>query len=291
MSVGGINLKGNLQNLVPGLVEKLGDNKIVIRQTALHAFRSLLVSIRQRTVVQILIPYLQNKNWHIREQILNVIILLFIDHHHTIECDYTVLMNAIAQLFDDPKPKVIQIVYETITTIAMLGDRSRVLEILYELMQKDVYDKLCDRIEAGNIPFVNSEGNLEYPYIHSGINANTNNNMNNNMNNMNAQAPFTTYQRNAPNASHSMIYDMQSPAYIPSFMEDDKGPGTTNKRFTSAGASKPLPKRKLEYLQTTDLEGRPQTENIRVYIIYIYIYSIYIYIYRMREISYHQHLG
>jgi len=101
-----INLKANVHNLIPGLVEKLGDNKIVIRQSAFKAFRGILLSIRHRTLISMLLNYLSNKNWHIREEILNVFILLFLTNQHQIDFDYPLLLNSIAKLLDDPKPKV-----------------------------------------------------------------------------------------------------------------------------------------------------------------------------------------
>ena len=38
-------------------------------------------------------------------------------------------------------------------------------ELLLELVDQDIYRKLCDRIEAGALPILKPEGGLDFPYI------------------------------------------------------------------------------------------------------------------------------
>ncbi len=106
LKMGGTNLKANVHHLIPGLVEKLGDNKIVIRQSAQLAFRGIMENMRVGTLVTILLPYLKNKNWHIREEILNLLSTLVIGYHHTLQVDYPLFLNELAQRLDDTKPRV-----------------------------------------------------------------------------------------------------------------------------------------------------------------------------------------
>lgn len=187
-----LSSKTNLHILIPGLVDKLGDNKIMIRQLAQEALKSLSLSIKQSIILGTLIPFLSNPNWHTREEILLFIIWLFLQYGKPVkdatapqekdseekkgeedfleDVDYAPLVNAIAKLLDDEKPKVVQIVYETIATIAHLGDRTRVLELLLEVVEPEVYRKLCDRIEASALPVYRAEGGLDFPYLTSGLN-------------------------------------------------------------------------------------------------------------------------
>lgn len=62
---------------------------------------------------------------------------------------------------------------EALTTLAHLGDKIRVIEILYELVDSNIYSGICDRyiasvihrIEQGLVPVIGKEGLLEFPYI------------------------------------------------------------------------------------------------------------------------------
>ena len=187
-----ISAKTNLHVLIPGLAEKLGDNKIAIRQLAQDSLRALAGYLRLGVLLATLVPYLSSPNWHTREEILLAIIGLFVraaarraapesnvnvnvkatgdgDGDGTLEdVDYAPLVNGIARLLDDEKPKVVQYVYEAVATVAHLGDRIRVQELLLELVDQEVYRKLCDRIEAGAIPVLGQDG-LEFPYLTSGL--------------------------------------------------------------------------------------------------------------------------
>jgi len=171
-----LNSKTNLYMLIPGLIEKFGDSKIAIRQLAQETFNALSNCIKPETLIIELLPYLESSNWHIREEILLFIIrsLLFYDkkkeeYEALQDINYPKLVNAVAKLLDDDKPKVIQIVYETIATIAHLGNCTKVLEILLEAVDQEVYKKLCDRVEAGALPVLRTEGGLEFPYLAFGL--------------------------------------------------------------------------------------------------------------------------
>ena len=83
--------------------------------------------------------------------------------------NYPKLVNAIAKLLDDEKPKVVQIVYEALATIDHLGNCTKVLELLQESVEQEIYRKLCDRIEAGSLPILRPEGGLEFPYLTFGL--------------------------------------------------------------------------------------------------------------------------
>lgn len=182
-----LSSKTNLRVLIPGLVEKLGDTKIVIRQLAQEALRALSDTIKHGSLLALMTPFLESPNWHTREEILIFIITLFLRHgqnkdkenpaENTIkenedtleEIDYANLVNSVAKLLDDDKPKVVQIVYETLATIAHLGERTKTLELLLEVVDQEIYRKLCDRIEANKLPILKPDGSLEFPYLTTGL--------------------------------------------------------------------------------------------------------------------------
>ncbi len=180
-----------------------------------------------------LVPFLTNPNWHTREEILLFIISLFLQCGRGTEgasledVDYAQLINAVAKLLDDDKPKVVQIVYETIATVANLGDRTRVLELLLEVVDQEINRKLCDRIEANSLPVLRPDGTLEFPYLTTGLSTQ-------NSFYSNTQAGFRS-------STNSMV--------LPSVKLG--GEGRTVERFTSAGPVK------VAVRPNTDLHANP----------------------------------
>lgn len=155
-------------------MEKLGDNKIAIRQLAQEALKALGYSIKPAVILGMLNPFLSSPNWHIREEILLYTITTFLNigksnGEELEELDYVALINSIGKLLDDDKPKVVQIVYETIATIANIGNRTKVMELLLELADQEIYRRLCDRVEAGALPIQKPEGGLDFPYLTFGL--------------------------------------------------------------------------------------------------------------------------
>jgi hypothetical protein len=57
------------------LSEKLSDNKIVIRHAVLKVFYALVTSLGTKQIVSLVFPSLGSDNWHIREEILSILIM------------------------------------------------------------------------------------------------------------------------------------------------------------------------------------------------------------------------
>lgn len=154
------------QMLIHGLVDKLGDNKVMIRQLALQGLRAIAKVMKPGLLLSQLLPHLNSPKWHTREEILSFIIMSFLTSDAPPEdFDYRSLLSSILKLLSDDKPKVVQMVFEACATIAHMGSVSTVLDILHDLVDPDTLGRLRDRIEANNIPTLNSEGMLELPHI------------------------------------------------------------------------------------------------------------------------------
>ena len=159
-----------MHSLIGGLVEKLGDNKVMIRQLALQGLKGVGRIMKISVLLQVLVGYLSSPKWHVREEVLNYIIITFLDkspNQATLlrEVDYTLLLSNIIKLLNDDKPKVVQIAYEACATIALCGNCPRILGILHELVDKDTFVQLRERIEANDVPIVSPDGVLEFPHI------------------------------------------------------------------------------------------------------------------------------
>ena len=53
-------------------------------------------------------------------------------------------------MLDDPKSTVRFTCTETLATLSFKGDKNKLCEILYELVETKEYNRLCDRFELDN---------------------------------------------------------------------------------------------------------------------------------------------
>lgn len=161
----------SVQPLIPALVEKFGDTKAVTRQLAVNALRLIGKVVEPSHIVSFVIPYLSSPKSHIREEILNLLIILFIENSDSLNAvnffsrvPYRKLIRGIAPLLDDDKPKIAQVAFEAYATIARLSGTKEILSLLHESIRSvELFAKLQHRIKANCIPILNAEGILEFP--------------------------------------------------------------------------------------------------------------------------------
>lgn len=61
---------------MPGLIDKLGDNKIVVRQANTRVLKMLMEVLRPRAVLEGLSGALLHSNWRVREEAVNMFTLV-----------------------------------------------------------------------------------------------------------------------------------------------------------------------------------------------------------------------
>lgn len=93
----------NGQSIVPRLVKKLADSNIQIRQLVMRSFL-LMKGMKQTNYLNMVLPYLNSPSWHIREEVLHLIMVSFLKN--TNDFDYMTVLDQIAKLLDDPKSTV-----------------------------------------------------------------------------------------------------------------------------------------------------------------------------------------
>jgi len=103
--------------LVPLCLEKLGDSNVHTRQAAFRTFGVLLREVPQR----LLFPHLQgamsSANWLMRVGALHVFLAALLVPQD-LQLDFEDLLQPVADLLEDPKPKV---VFAALETLAVLG--------------------------------------------------------------------------------------------------------------------------------------------------------------------------
>ena len=177
------------QLIIPVLIERLGDTKAVTRQLAIDALRSVSKIIEPSLLVSQLIPYLTSPKSHIREQILNLLIILFIENSNSLNAvnffskvPYKELIKGISPLLADDKPRIAQVAFEAYATIGKLSGTKEILSLLQEnIHTTELFAKLQYRIKNDSIPILNNEGVLEFPIDSSftGLSIAQYNNLNN----------------------------------------------------------------------------------------------------------------
>jgi hypothetical protein len=155
LSINEVLYKVSDQTLANQLVKKLADSNIQIRQLVTKAFLSIMRGRKQSTYISMLAPYLNSSNWHVREEILHLILISILNGIEDI--DYYLVVDSIAKLLDDQKSTVRFTWRETLAALVLKGDQKKVCEILYEKVEKKTYNKLCDRFEIGNWPIFYEE--------------------------------------------------------------------------------------------------------------------------------------
>jgi len=66
---------------------------------------------------------------------------------------------------------------------ASIGNKFSVKEIVYQLVDKETYEIITERLELEMVPFINDDGALEIPYLENVEIFENNNNMSGMMNN------------------------------------------------------------------------------------------------------------
>ena len=65
------------RTIVPCLVEKFTDSKVLVRNATLKVLRTLVTSTQHpNTLVELLAGGLEHPDWHVREEVVNTLIMV-----------------------------------------------------------------------------------------------------------------------------------------------------------------------------------------------------------------------
>lgn len=134
------------------MIKKLGDSKNIIRQEAICALISIYEIMRKNqennNFINLVLPYLTNStNWHVREELLNIMIICFLKSRNFYEFDAFKVIEGILKLLEDTKDRVRMIAIETLVTYASIGNKLSIREIVFQLVDKYTYDIITHRLE------------------------------------------------------------------------------------------------------------------------------------------------
>ena len=150
-----------LSNLVANLAEKLSDNKIVIRHAVLKVFYVLATTIGAVKIVGLIHPFLTHDNWHIREEVLSILIMSWITSNSTWGLSDPKILSQICQFVSDDKEKVSSAAFEALWLI--LSKDSSTAIILNSYLDPKVYNSVSERWLSKILATVNYDGIVEFP--------------------------------------------------------------------------------------------------------------------------------
>ena len=147
--------------MLNSLSKKLSDSKIVIRHAVLKVFYSLVTSLSANDIIKNIFWYLDNENWHIREEILSIFIMGCITSNSTWGLSDPKLLSQIWQLVNDNNKKVCNAAFEALWLI-LSKDASTAI-ILNSYLDPKVYNSISERCLLGILATVNYDGIVEFP--------------------------------------------------------------------------------------------------------------------------------
>ena len=162
LSYSGLGANSDLIPVTTQCISRLGDIKIVIRQACFRCLRKLVKELRLAKILPYLLDGLGDKNWHMREECLNVLLaaMLVPDQAHNV--DFLELVPAITPLIDDEKPKVRYVAQECLAVLALVCGKSRVLSELHPLLDPLTLDSLKEKFNRKSVPIVRDDY-IEFP--------------------------------------------------------------------------------------------------------------------------------
>lgn len=156
---------------IPQIVKKLADSKNIIRQEAIKCLSYINDIMRSgskkdNNFIALILPYLNNSsNWHIREELLHLLIKCFLKSQDQNEFDSYQILDSVLQLFSDTKEKIRNLSLEAIAAFASIGQPQKINEILFQLnIEKEICELINSRLEYGMFPTIDQDGNVEIPY-------------------------------------------------------------------------------------------------------------------------------
>lgn len=164
----GQSAKPFLKPLVNTLTNKLGDNKIVIRQENMKVLMQLMQILSPKPVLNVLTASLQHPKSKVREETLNVVIGALLTFPRS-DFDLPELTNAIAPALADNKRKVRQAALEAFAVIAQAMGPGHLSPIVTAVDKVEltrggdgVMAAVQARLARRQLPRLNSDGLVEY---------------------------------------------------------------------------------------------------------------------------------
>ena len=143
-----------IMSILTFCIKKLGDNKISVR-LAVHGLFRVLVKIDPGRVVEELVKALEDCSWHIREEVVMVLIAAML--MKVAKFEYLSLASSFARLLDDPRVKIRVASTEALAVLANLYGQQPVVKELEEIVDSTAFQAITARFRMNTLPLLNDE--------------------------------------------------------------------------------------------------------------------------------------
>ena len=154
----GASLEPALANIFPPLVDKLGDNKIVVRQGIMKFMNGLISFVNPDPVLKTLLGYCDGKSARVREEVMNIVTIALLkasDHPF----DFPALVQPLCRALTDSKPKVRDAAMDAMAVMHSRIGTSEMNAILTPaLVDEETFRRLQDQFAQGMLPKLSAEG-------------------------------------------------------------------------------------------------------------------------------------
>ena len=164
----GDDMKLHFPAILHSLVNRLGDNKVVARNTALEVFQQLLKVVGGGAVLDNLLVMLDNPNWYIREGIVKVSMQALLTRPIE-ELELPQLVVGLVHILHDKRPKVKFAVTEALAILhSKAGKEIDVLALVEGLDRSENAEETVSDLKArfdmpaSTLPSMNSSGHVQY---------------------------------------------------------------------------------------------------------------------------------
>jgi hypothetical protein len=143
------------------LIEKLGDNKIVIRQANLKVIARMMQTLTPGPFVPVLLQSLDHKNWHVREELAGLVILALLTYRR-FEFDYPSLARDLSLALSDPKPRIQFVAAQGLAVVQHLVGANALHNLLEDLLEPGEVPRVLERIHAVPMPTLTADGLVDH---------------------------------------------------------------------------------------------------------------------------------
>lgn len=145
-------------------ISRLGDSKILIRQAVFRCLRKIVGVVRLGKVMSVMVEGLKSSNWHIREEVLNVLLACMLTPDQVHDVDFLEWVPVIVPLIDDDKPKVRFVAQETLAVVSRVCGKDKVMQELSPLLDMCALRSLEEKFNRKTVPIVRDDY-IEFPRV------------------------------------------------------------------------------------------------------------------------------
>lgn len=164
-------IKPHLRHILPRVIDKFGENKVVIRQINKKLFSNLMQQLTPGPIMGVLLTSMNHESWHVRLEVINLMIYALLKHpNHSF--DYLRIVVTLICGIDDPQPKVKRGSLEALACVHYCLGGQKLFQLMEETnISPDQLAAVKARIESGTLPTASEDGVIQSNYVAYGEDA------------------------------------------------------------------------------------------------------------------------